>query len=80
MPAFALTEFAVVHTANEKVVAGFQQKQRVQKYSLFLFMSVIPFRGVSLKQCLFCSVLFNFVAIYKFLAAFLIFSVGCNSY
>ena len=36
MPAFALTEFAVVHTANEKVVAGFQQKQRVQKYSLFL--------------------------------------------
>ena len=44
MPAFALTEFAVVHTANEKVVAGFQQKQGVQKYSLFLFMSVIPFR------------------------------------
>ncbi len=78
MPAFALTEFAVVHTANEKVVAGFQQKQRVQKYSLF--MSVIPFRGVSLKQCLFCSVLFNFVTIYKFLTAFLIFSVGCNSY
>ena len=33
-------------------------------------MSVIPFRVVSLKQCLFCSVLFNFVAIYKFFDGF----------
>ncbi len=42
MPAFALTEFAVVHTANEKVVAGFQQKERVHLYSLFLFCQYFP--------------------------------------